>query len=50
MLKEVAKVLKVGEMKEDYPTRIERERKEILKARKVHGKFMEEVIEVADGM
>ncbi len=49
MLKEVAKVLKVGELKEDYQKRIERERKERLKAKKVHGKFMEETSEVADG-
>ncbi len=48
MLKEVAKILKVGESKEDYQKRLGRERKERLREKKVHGKFMGEVSEVAD--
>jgi hypothetical protein len=48
MLKETVKLLRVGENKGEYQKRIERERKERLKAKKVHGRFLGEVREVSD--
>ena len=48
MLKEVAKGLKVGESKDDYVNGLERKRKERLQEKKVHGKFMDDVSDVAD--
>ncbi len=48
MLKEVAKVSKIGEGHDDYRKRVDRERKERLQGKKVHGRFMEDVREVAD--
>ena len=44
MLNEAAKFLKVGENKDDYQKRHERERKERLQAKRVHGRFLEDAV------
>ena len=49
MLKVVASEVEVGESKLEYLKRVDQERAEELAGKKLHGKFFEDVAEVADG-
>jgi hypothetical protein len=48
MLKVVGEALQVGETKREYKKRVDKQRKDILKEKKLHGKFLVDVEEVAD--
>ena len=50
MMKVVGKELQVGETKKEYKKRVEKERKECFLEKRLHGKYMRDVGEVANDM
>ena len=48
MLKVVGEMVEVGETKKEYKKRVQKERRENFLQKRLHGKFMRDVSEVAD--